>query len=163
MIPDFYTFQNDHHDKSNCPLSPYKVLTLLLTVFSTLYTSYPMTHVFCNLKFTSLCFPHLFLSCIPSSLAVTYWFSESVIPFLFGYTCSFVSVFRVHLYVKAYRICLSFYFWLCWNHIIFVFLSFCMFIPGCAGSLCCVRAFSSCSEQGILFVVEHGLEGHRLQ
>ena len=106
MIPDFYTFQNDYHDKSNCPLSPYKVITLLLTVFSTLYTSYCMTHVFCNQKFMSLHFPHLFLSCIPSPLAATYWFSISVIPFLFGYTCSFVSVFRVHLYVKSYRICL---------------------------------------------------------
>ena len=40
---------------------------------------------------------------------------------------------------------------------VFFFLSIYLFyIIGFAGLCCCVRAFSSCSEWGLLFVVEHG-------
>ena len=34
---------------------------------------------------------------------------------------------------------------------------FILFIFGCVGSCCCVRAFSSCGEWGLLFVAVHGL------
>ena len=37
MIQYFYTLQNDHHNKSSCHLSPYKVITILLAVFPMLY------------------------------------------------------------------------------------------------------------------------------
>ena len=37
----FYMFQNDHHDKSSYDMSPYKDITYLLTIFPTLYISYP--------------------------------------------------------------------------------------------------------------------------
>ena len=32
-----------------------------------------------------------------------------------------------------------------------------IFIFGCVGLHCCAWAFSCCSEQGLLFVAEHGL------
>ena len=35
----FYILRNDHHDKSSYHLSPYKVMTILLTIFSMLYIS----------------------------------------------------------------------------------------------------------------------------
>ena len=84
--------------------------------------------------------------------------SLSVIPFLFGYTCSFVSVFRFHLYVKSYSICLSFYLFIFDCVAIISYLSFSLFV-------CLFLAVLGlcCSEQGILFVVEHRLGGHRLQ
>ena len=40
VIQYFYTFQNDHHDKPSCHLSPYKDITYLFTIFFTLYISY---------------------------------------------------------------------------------------------------------------------------
>ena len=36
----FLYIQNDHHNKSSCHLSPYKDITLLLTIFPTLNISY---------------------------------------------------------------------------------------------------------------------------
>ena len=32
-----------------------------------------------------------------------------------------------------------------------------LFIFGCVGLRCCARVFSSCSEQGLLFIVVQGL------
>ena len=34
---------------------------------------------------------------------------------------------------------------------------FYLFIFGCAGSRCCAQAFSSCGEQGLLFIAVHVL------
>ena len=51
MIQYFYTFQNDHHDKSSCHLTPYKDITQLLTIFPTLTHFIAVTHLFCNWKF----------------------------------------------------------------------------------------------------------------
>ena len=34
---------------------------------------------------------------------------------------------------------------------------FIYFIYGCLGLCCCVWAFSSCGEQGLLFIAVHGL------
>ena len=41
MIPYFYTLQNDHNNESGYHLSPYKVITILLTIFSRLYITSP--------------------------------------------------------------------------------------------------------------------------
>ena len=41
--------------------------------------------------------------------------------------------------------------------IFFLTLFYYLFIFGCVGLCCCVRDFSSCSEQGLLFIVVHGL------
>ena len=40
---------------------------------------------------------------------------------------------------------------------LFIYLFVCLFIFGCIGSSCCAQAFSSCDEQGLLFVAVHGL------
>ena len=37
------------------------------------------------------------------------------------------------------------------------FIYFYLFIFGCVGSSLCVRAFSSCGKQGLLFIAVHGL------
>ena len=68
MIQYFYTFQNDHHDKSSYDLSLYKDTISLLIVFSTLNTVL-VTYFFCNLKFLPVNLPHLFLFSPTSPLA----------------------------------------------------------------------------------------------
>ena len=47
MIQCLHTWQNAHHDMSSCCLSPYKVNTILLTVFPILYITSPQfTHCY---------------------------------------------------------------------------------------------------------------------
>ena len=63
----------------------------------------PVIHLFCNWKFISLNFPHLFhLYLFP--LTITSLFSVSVTQFLFCYVCSFVLFLRFQIYVKSYSI-----------------------------------------------------------
>ena len=40
---------------------------------------------------------------------------------------------------------------------LFIYLFLFLFIFGCVGLRCCTQAFSSCSEQGLLFIVVRGL------
>ena len=57
VIQYFGTSQNHHHDKPSCPLSPYKVITMLSTVFSMLCISSPWLIYFvtgCLYHLTSL-------------------------------------------------------------------------------------------------------------
>ena len=42
-------------------------------------------------------------------------------------------------------------------HFYFYFILFLKFIFGCVGVRCCSWAFSSCGEQGLLFVAVRGL------
>ena len=41
VIQYFYTLQNDHYPVSSYPLSPYKIIPILLTIFPTLYIISP--------------------------------------------------------------------------------------------------------------------------
>ena len=103
----FCTLQNDHHHKSSYRLSPYKVITILLT-YSPCCMFHPRDSFICNWKFVPLNLPHLFLSSpTPFPLATTCFFSVSMTLFLFCYVCSFV------LFLDStYK----------WNHMVFVFL-----------------------------------------
>ena len=51
---------NDHHDKSSNHVSPYKVITVLLTIFFILYITAPMAHLFYTWRFVPLNPLHLF-------------------------------------------------------------------------------------------------------
>ena len=100
----FYTSQNDHHDKSSYHLSPYKNITLWLTIFLTVYIFSPwliyfLTEILYFLTSTHFRYPpgpffsgnHLFL-CIYDSVSL-----------LFYLLCVLDSTYK-------------------WNHTVFVFL-----------------------------------------
>ena len=44
-----------------------------------------------------------------------------------------------------------------WTFLFFFFFNFIYLFLAVLGLRCCTRAFSSCSERGLLFVVVHGL------
>ena len=97
----FYTFQNDHYCNSGCHLSLYKDVTQVLTVFSTVYISYPRL-VYFVIGNLSLLISLTYFSppLAPSPLAATYLFSLSVTLLMFCYVCSFVLFSRFHIWVK---------------------------------------------------------------
>lgn len=63
VIQYFCTLQNGHYDESSCPLSPYKHVLLLLSVFPTLYPSSQRL-----IYFVWKCVPHNFSYLFHSSL-----------------------------------------------------------------------------------------------
>ena len=102
----FLTLRSDHRLSDD--LSPYKVITILLTIFPMLYISSSWLNFFCNWKFAPLNLPHISPHLPP--MAATCLFSVSISLFLFCYVSSFVLFLRFHIYVKLWY--LSFSVWL---------------------------------------------------
>ena len=103
-----YTFLNDHYNMSHCHLSPYK--DTVLTIFPTLYTSYPWIIYFV----TGSLYLLISLICFSPSPLFPLW--QPPICCLYLYLCFcfivflhlfFFFFFRFHIYVKSYNICLS--------------------------------------------------------
>ena len=100
----FYTFQNDHHDKSSYHLSPYKDFTKFWTTLPTLYISYlwfiyfvtESLHLLISLTYFSSS-PSILL-CQPSVCSLYLWLCFCLV--------IFVLFFRFHTQVKTYSICL---------------------------------------------------------
>ena len=89
-----------HHSKSSYHLLPYKVITVLLTVFLVL------TYLFLTESFYLLISLNYFFP-LPTPLPFgNYFFSVSLTLFLFGFVCSFLS-FRFHIEVKSHSIFIS--------------------------------------------------------
>ena len=84
MIQYFLYIKNDHHRKSGYHLSPYRIITILLIVFSMPNFTF-LWYLFYSWKLIHLNSVHLF--CLffspPISLAVTNLFSVSTSLFLF--------------------------------------------------------------------------------
>ena len=99
MIWYFDIFQNEHNKSSY--MSIYKDITSLVTDHIPHAVHFiVMTHFFCNWKLIPLTLPHLFLSSPwPHTALATL--------FMFCYVCSFALLFRFHIKVKQYGICLS--------------------------------------------------------
>ena len=57
---------------------------------------------------------------------------------------------KVHIYIK-YALQLFIFFWF---ELASIFFFFNLFILAALGLRCCAQAFSSCSDRGLLFVVE---------
>ena len=83
VVQHLNTLWNDHHNKSSSHLSPYKVITVLLTLYCIIQTC----NLFCNWNFVPLNPLHLFslnsLPLILSPLANTSLFSVFMSLFLF--------------------------------------------------------------------------------
>ena len=75
-----------------------------------------------------------------------------VIYFISSHTHYLISVFGVVLQLS--RLILES---ACQIVFLFFFFVLCCFVLAALGLCCCVRAFSSCGEQGLLFVAVHGL------
>ena len=91
-----YTLQSDHPDISRTHLTPYIVITIILTIFPMLYFTSPW--LFCNYQFVLLS-PCTFS---PSPLSPSLWQRSVCSPSLFlqvcfYFVCSFVFFFGVHV------------------------------------------------------------------
>ena len=103
----FHILQNAHHDKFSYHLSPYKGITLLLTIFPMLYISSPWLIYFVTESvYLLISLTYVAHSPTSSPLATSCLFSVSMILFLFCY-----------LYLFCF---LDFTYK--WNHLVFVFL-----------------------------------------
>ena len=104
LIQYFCVLKNDHHRKSGYHLSRYRIITILLAVFSMLNFTF-LWYLFYSWKFVHLNSLHLFclLSSPPIPLAITNLFSVSTSLFLF-FVC-FVSD-------STYK----------WNYMVYAFL-----------------------------------------
>ena len=95
-----FPLQHDRPDKSSYHLSPKTLPHIPHTVHFI-----PVTLLFCNWKCVPLNRPHLFLSSPhPSG---SHLFVLCICDSLFCYVCSSVLLFRFHVQVKSYSICLS--------------------------------------------------------
>ena len=117
---------------------PYKVITVLLTIFPVLYVTVLWFIYFYNCKFVTLNPLHLFcnISPPPPTMSPRLWqpLDCSLSLFLFCYICSCVLVFWSHIYVKT-MVFVSLWFWMFFCIIHFLTQLKVSFIPGISNQI----------------------------
>ena len=92
MIWYFFSLQNKYHSKSGYHLLPYRIITVLLTIFTMLYIIFPWLIYFINGSWYFLLIPFTYFALStysPLLWQLLVFFCVSMSLFLFCYICSF--------------------------------------------------------------------------
>ena len=103
VVRPLCNLRSDLPDSSSAHLTPYIVITILLTIFPVLYCK--SLWLSCNCQLVPLS-PFLFFTYTPNAL---YCGSHQNVLCIYEFVsvCSFILLFRFHIEVKSYGICLS--------------------------------------------------------